>query len=236
TLSDEYFLRETPENILWHTTAILNHHPHHDPLVAIQESTPNTGASHQRALQIFTCSPNRPHLFLASVATMEQLGLSIVDARVTTTPQDLSVNTYLVIEPNQQDIPYHNHQLLALQRTLIKSLTHLEQFQYQPSRRIPRELRHFEVATTVHISDEHNGQRTVIEVITLDRPGLLAIIANQFRQFGLDIYSARIATLGERAEDIFVVTEAQGHALKDTRQCDDIRQALNLALDSPSST
>ncbi len=47
-------------------------------------------------------------------------------------------------------------------------------------------------------------QQNMVEIATLDHPGLLAKVGGLFMMQGLDIHSARIATLGERAEDIFL--------------------------------
>jgi [protein-PII] uridylyltransferase len=74
-------------------------------------------------------------------------------------------------------------------------------------RRIPRHLRHFDVQNTVDIALNPALQQHMVEISTLDQPGLLARIGALFMLQGLDIHSARIATLGERAEDIFFVTK-----------------------------
>lgn len=230
-LSDEYFLRETPENIVWHTGLKIAHGNRTEPLVAAQEITSPASATNTNALQIFVYSKDMPNLFLASTATLERLGLSILDARIITAPNGFSLDTYLVIDPLRNGAPYSAHQLHAIQRMLTECLTKLAQFQYIPCRRLPRELRHFDVKTQVRISGEPNDQRTMIEVISLDRPGLLAIIANQLRQFGLEVHSARIATLGERAEDIFMVTDADHRPISDSTTLERLRDALMNALD-----
>lgn len=232
TLSDEYFLRETPENIVWHTQVKLEHADRDDPLVAVQEIPSATAMGNTNALQIFVCSKDMPNLFLASTATLERLGLSILDARIITSPNSLSLDTYLVIDPLRSGSPYSAHQLHAIQRTLAESLTKLAEFQYTPTRRLPRELRHFDVQTEVRISGETTHKRTMVEVISLDRPGLLAIIANQLRQYGLEVHSARIATLGERAEDIFMVTDADHHPISDVNTRENLAQSLIQALDN----
>jgi len=68
-------------------------------------------------------------------------------------------------------------------------------------------------------------------VITLDRPGLLAHIAQIFLRFGLRVLTARIATLGERVEDIFHVTDADHQPLVNLDQCQQLREALCNELD-----
>ena len=74
-------------------------------------------------------------------------------------------------------------------------------------RRIPRQLRHFDIENTVDVTLNEALQQNMVEISTLDHPGLLARVGGLFMMQGLDIHSARIATLGERAEDIFFVTK-----------------------------
>jgi [protein-PII] uridylyltransferase len=230
-LSDEYFLRETVENIVWHTQLRLSHADREDPLVAFQEIR-SPAATHQtNALQVFVYSKDLPNLFLASTATLERLGLSILDARIITAPNGFSLDTYLVIDPLRSGTPYSAHQLHGMQRSLAEHLTNLAQFKYNPCRRLPRELRHFDVQTQVRINSEPNDKRTMIEVISLDRPGLLALIANQLRKFDLEVHSARIATLGERAEDIFMVTDGNHQPISDSDTREQLRLSLIAALD-----
>ena len=80
------------------------------------------------------------------------------------------------------------------------------------SRRAHRRLRHFAVATEVRYRDDVAG-RTVVEVTATDRPGVLARIAVALSESGVSLHSARIATFGERVEDLFYVTDRNGEAL-----------------------
>jgi len=230
TLSDEYFLRETPENIAWHTQLKIKHGDHNTPLVAVQEVEDDTAAGDdQRTLQVFICSQDLPNLFLASVSTIDRLGLTIVDAKIITAPDGLSLDTYLVMDSQHSAMPLSS-QISTIEKALTEQLTKLKNFKYQATRRLPRELRHFEVKTEVRMSDDATGLRTLLEVITLDRPGLLAIIANHFREFAIEVHSARIATIGERAEDTFVVTDTNHQPIQDPATRKQICQTLTESL------
>ena len=74
-------------------------------------------------------------------------------------------------------------------------------------------MRHFNVPSEVNIKLDTVRQYNVVEVIALDRPGLLAQIGALFSKLDVDIKTARIATLGERAEDVFFITDANGNPL-----------------------
>ena len=74
----------------------------------------------------------------------------------------------------------------------------------------------------------------MVEIATLDHPGLLAKVGGLFMMQGLDIHSARIATLGERAEDIFFVTKKDGKPMTDS-EAEIFAAQLKSALDEASS-
>ena len=69
-----------------------------------------------------------------------------------------------------------------------------------------RQQRHFPITPTIEITGDEQGQRFVLEIVAADRTGLLARIAEVLSQRNVAIQTARINTLGARAEDIFVVS------------------------------
>ena len=99
---------------------------------------------------------------------------------------------------------------------------------------MPRQLKHFDVKTTVTISNDIVNQRTIVEVMTLDRPGLLARIGRIFMEAGVDLQNARIATLGERAEDVFFITNKQQQPISDPDVCNQLADRLREQLDQPN--
>ena len=101
----------------------------------------------------------------------------------------------------------------------------------KPARRSqPRHLRHFRIVPQVGFDtlDIGNG-RTMLSLVCTDRPGLLADVAQVLRTQSLRVHDARIATFGERAEDVFQITatnpDGSDLPLDDTQQ-----QALRAAL------
>lgn len=226
-LGDDYFLRETTEDIAWHTAAIIEHPEGSGPMVLIKK---NTGEQFGGATQIFVYTRDMPNLFAATVAALDQLRLTVLDARIITSPSNFSLDTYIVLDENGAPI----HDVIRLEKiraTLINTLTDPDRFPEIVSRRMPRQLKHFDVKTQVTISNDIVGQRTVVEVITLDRPGLLARVGRIFMELGVNLQNARIATLGERAEDVFFLTDASQHPISDPALCESLAQALREQLD-----
>ena len=80
-------------------------------------------------------------------------------------------------------------------------------------RRTPRVLKHFSLKTSAKITNKTGGSTTSLEIITPDRPGLLAHLASILLRFEINIYNAKIATLGERVEDVFYITDLDHNPL-----------------------
>ena len=80
--------------------------------------------------------------------------------------------------------------------------------------RLSRQLRHFPITPEVNIQPDEKGTAWVLSVLAGDRPGLLSRIARVLTAYDVNLHTAKINTLGARAEDVFIVT---GAALKDSR-------------------
>jgi [protein-PII] uridylyltransferase len=70
-----------------------------------------------------------------------------------------------------------------------------------------------------------------LELITADRPGLLSHIGQAFRECGIQLQSAKVATIGARAEDVFFITDRQKRPLADPAKYARLREALMRHLD-----
>lgn len=229
-IGDEYFLRETPWDIAWHTEALLERSDDQEPLVLMRESETSQG-SLEGGSQIFIYTPDSRNLFAATVNALDSLGLTIVNARIITSTDGFSLDTYMVLDENNTPIGDDWPRIERIRKTLTETLKHPETFGTQPSRRMPRRHKHFDVPTEVVISNNIANDRTVVDIQTLDRPGLLAHIGRIFARFELLVQNARIATLGERVEDVFFVTDLDGNPVADPKLCLDLQNTLKQELD-----
>lgn len=205
-LGDEYFLKESAEEIAWHTRAILEHGDNAEPLVMIRAHRSHGQVTAQDAIQIFIYTQDQPNLFATTVAVLDRMNLDVQDARIITAEKAFSLDTYMVLDRLGSLLTDVERKDLV-KNTLIHALSRADQYPGLMQRRIPRQLRHFDIENTVDITLNDALQQNMVELSTLDHPGLLAKIGGLFMIQGLDIHSARIATLGERAEDIFFVTK-----------------------------
>lgn len=227
TLGDDYFLQNTAEEVVWHTQGILAHAANSEPLVLLAAPTENLS---EGGTKVFIYSQDVAFGFAVTAATMDRLGLSIHDARIASSDKGFTLNTLIVLEQNGQ-IPRSKERLAEIETELILALENPETFPKLVERHTPRQLKHFTLPTQVYISNDPNNLRTLIEVVTPDRPGLLARIGRIFVEFDLWLQNAKIATLGERVEDVFFVTLQDGSPLSDPELCQALEERLCAELD-----
>lgn len=228
-LGDEYFLKESADEIAWHTRAILLHGDNSAPLVLLRahrQSAPD-------AVQIFIYTQDKPNLFATTVAVLDRMNLDVQDARIITATKAFSLDTYLVLDRFGTLLtdPDREH---TVKSALVQALSQSDKYPGLMQRRIPRQLRHFDIENTVDVTLNEALQQNMVEISTLDQPGLLARVGGLFMMQGLDIHSAKIATLGERAEDIFFVTKKDGQPMT-TDEATLFAAQLKSALDEASS-
>lgn len=228
-IGDEYFLRESAIDIAWHTEAILHRTDSQEPLVLVREFS---RGQIEGGTQIFIYTPDIANLFAASTNTLDQLGLTIADARIITSADGFTLDTYIVLDENGTPIGNDAQRIQEIRTTLTDTLRDPSQFTELMQRRMPRRHKHFDVPTDVIISNDIINDRTVLEVQALDRPGLLARIGGVLAEFDISVQNARIATLGERVEDVFFVGDHDGNPVSDPELCQSLRERLKEALDN----
>ena len=204
-LGDEYFIKESADEIAWHTRAILEHGENPAPLVLMRAHR----KSAQDAVQIFIYTRDQPNLFATTVAILDRMNLDVQDARIITATTAFSLDTYVVLDRFGTLLTDPEREATVI-HSLTSALRQSDKYPGLMQRRIPRQLRHFDIENTVDVTLNEALQQNMVEISTLDHPGLLAKIGGLFMMQGLDIHSAKIATLGERAEDIFFVTKKDG--------------------------
>lgn len=228
TVDEEYFLQDSTVDIAWQTAAIIRHGDNPDPLVLIRDTRggPTDGYS-----QIIIYMKDRVALFAATTAVLEQLNLNIVDARINSSEDPYSISSYVVLDEQGQPLGVDPARKERVRKRLIEELDDPEDYPDIIHRRTPRQLKHFAFPTEVTFSNDTINQRTVMEVITPDRPGLLARIGQVLLEHRVRLTNAKIATLGERVEDVFFITDEHGKPLSDPNVCQALQQHMSKMLD-----
>ena len=228
TLDEEYFLQDSTVDIAWQTAAIIRHGSNPDPLVLMRDTR---GGPSDGYTQIIIYMKDRVALFAATTAVLEQLNLNIVDARISTSDGPYSISAYVVLDEQGQPLGKDPARRDRVRNRLVEELDDPEDYPDIIHRRTPRQLKHFAFPTEVTFSNDTINQRTVMEVITPDRPGLLARVGQVLLEHRVRLTTAKIATLGERVEDVFFITDEQGEPLRDPAVCQALQDDLCKMLD-----
>jgi [protein-PII] uridylyltransferase len=205
-LSDEYFLRYPVEEIAWHAETLSQQPPSEKLLVEISDELRGGGTA------IMAYAPYALHSFARITATLDEFGLNILDARIIPTGDGHNLDTYWVLEADGTPLT-ETRRVTELRRAIMKTLD-TPQRSVQVTRRAPRQVRMFSTPLRIHFSSDAANQRSVLELVAGDRPGLLSRIGRVFHDLEIDLENAKITTVGERAEDVFFVSQA-GRPLTD---------------------
>ncbi|MET1077566.1 MAG: [protein-PII] uridylyltransferase [Pseudomonas sp.] len=222
-LGDDYFLRHTAGDVAWHSDAILQHPNDGSPLILIKETTQR---EFEGGTQIFIYAQDQHDFFAVTVAAMDQLNLNIHDARIITSTSRFTLDTYVVLDNDGGSIGDNPARVQQIRRGLTEALINPDDYPTIIQRRVPRQLKHFAFAPQVTIHNDAQRPVTVLELTSPDRPGLLARVGKIFLDFDLSLLNAKIATLGERVEDVFFVTDANNQPLSDPDLCTRLQDAI----------
>lgn len=227
-LGDDYFLRENVSEITWHTRAIIEHNSE-DDLILIRNSS---AEELNGVTEIFVRTKNRDNVFAAVASTLDYLNLSIVDARIYNTERGgYTIDTFFVVNDENEPIVLTEDTIATIRFELLQELRLTDDYSNIVSRRIPRDMKYFAEPTSTNISNDINSISTVLEVISPDRPGFLALIGRIFLQFNIQLQNAKITTLGEKVEDVFFITDKNGDPLSDPKLCQDLQDEIRRQLD-----
>ncbi len=222
-LPEDYFLRHKVDEVVWHAGIILEPGNSDGVRVALQPHSERGGSA------LFIYTPVMDRLFSRTTALLDQLGLTITEARIITTARAYAVDTYQVLNASGEPVldRYQGQELVTL---LEQALAQPEGEAAAVTRAPPRRLRHFKVRTRVGFEHDEIAQRTVVELVTTDYPGLLSRVGRVFFNNAIQLQNAKITTFGSQAEDVFFVTDMQGRPLTEQQQ-NDLRASLTEALD-----
>ena len=197
-LDTVYFLRHSAEEIAWHTRALHYRISNNKPVVRAR--------LHQEGedLQVMVYTQDQPDLFSRIVGFFARAGYSIVDAKIHTTAHGYALDSFVVLDVENRD---NNREMLAyieheLEDRLIQQLPP----DVPSSGRLSRQVKHFPMKPEVSILGDEKGAHFILSLVTADRPGLLYTVANTLAEHGAHLHTAKITTLGERAEDVFLIS------------------------------
>lgn len=208
-MDERYFLRHRSSEIAWHTEWL-----------AVSDMTSEIGLADVRrqpggdGVEAVLYTPRKKHTFAHAAAVLDELGMTIVDARVVPLANDYSLDSFIFMELDKR-MDVDPSRMAKIRRSLTRVLTSSDDDVAKVTRTPPRQARMFTTKTAVDFNRETTRGLTVMELDAADRPGLLSTVGKVFIDQGIDIDAAKIMTIGERAEDVFYISDETGAALGD---------------------
>jgi [protein-PII] uridylyltransferase len=192
-----YFLRHDAGDIAWQTRSLYNKTDSPTPVVKCRLAPIGEG------VQVAVYVKDQPDLFARICGYFDRKNFSILDAKIHTTKNGYALDTFLVIEPafanNYRDI------ISLVEHELTQLLMSQSELPPPSKGRLSRLSRTFPIAPTVDLRPDERGQYYLLSVSANDRTGLLYSIASVLAKYKVNLHTAKIMTLGERVEDVFIV-------------------------------
>ncbi|WP_190600804.1 [protein-PII] uridylyltransferase [Candidatus Vesicomyidisocius sp. SY067_SCS001] len=196
TLPKDYYLRYDISDILWHLSFTTK--------ITVDKITVSSRISQYNVIDILILCNNFNGLFFKLISILERLRLDIVDAKILTTKNNKVYNTISVL----QDEAFEH---ININQKIKNELDNLD-----VSLRITHDMyiyQYFDHRVKVSFSLNEQWNLTQLEINALDKQGILSNIAYVFFELNILLINARIATMGERVEDVFFISNAKNEPL-----------------------
>ncbi len=200
-LDTAYFLRHDSEEISWHTLLLYRRVADADPLVRARINPGGAG------LQVMVYTPDQTELFARLCGFFARLGYSIVDAKIHTTRHGYALDSFVLLDFDNQ--PPYRDMIALIDHELAEHLKARPPLPAPTPGRVSRRVRHASLTPEVSIRADESDRCHILSITAADRPGLLYAIALVLARHHIQLSAAKIATLGERVEDTFLISGAE---------------------------
>jgi [protein-PII] uridylyltransferase len=201
TLDVGYFMRHDATDIAWHTRQLSRHVGSGKSIVRSRQSPLGEG------LQVVVYTPDQTDLFARICGYFDQGGFSILDARIHTAKNGYALDTFQIITAA---LPEHYHELTSMvESELSRAIVQGGPLPVPRRGRVSRRVRSFPITPRVTLRPDEKGQRWLLNISASDRVGLLYSVARVLARHKINLQLAKIATLGERVDDTFLIEGAE---------------------------
>ena len=197
TLDVSYFMRHEAADIAWHTRHLSRHVGAGKPVVRARQSLAGEG------LQVLVYAPDQSDLFMRICGYFDRAGFSILDARVHTANNGHALDTFQVVASSQPGA--YRELIHMVENDLLRAIEDPRPLPEPTRKRVSRRVKSFPIAPRVTLRPDEKAQRWLISISASDRAGLLYLVARVLSRHGLSVQLAKVSTLGERVEDVFLV-------------------------------
>ena len=160
-------------------------------------------------IQVMIYSKDQNDLFARICNFFDRMGYNIVEAKIYTTDHAYALDSFIVLDQSGKSVSYSGL-LKFIEVQLTQKLDKNLPLESPLKGRISRQVKHMPISAQVSITQEAYNNNHKLEIIANDRPGLLATLAHQFLMMEIELHNAKINTLGNRAEDTFLISANKG--------------------------
>ncbi len=204
TLDVSYFMRHDAVDIAWHTKHISRHVHTTTPIVRARRSPPGG-----EGLQVMVYTHDQADLFARICGFFERGSFSVLDARIHTTQAGYALDTFQVVSTSE-DLNEHFREITSMVESGLSQVIAQAGPLPPPSRgRVSRRVKSFPIAPRVTLQPDEQAQHWLLNISASDRLGLLYSVARVLAKHKINLQLAKVATLGERVEDTFLVDGAE---------------------------
>jgi [protein-PII] uridylyltransferase len=225
-LDTAYFLRHDAQEIAWHTRNLHYRVDAATPVVKARLAPFGEG------LQVMIYTRDREALFARICGYFERAGFNIAEAKVHTTRNGYALDTFVIMGEGRD--AHYQDRIAMIETDLAAELQSDAPLGPPRGGRLSRRVRHFPISPAVNIRPDERGAYHALTIVAADRPGLLYGVARTLSRYRINLQTARINTLGDRAEDVFLIS---GEVLKDSKAVLQLEQELleDLTLREPEA-
>ena len=218
--NEDYFLRFDGKDIAWHTRVLMPYFKEDKPVVRVRHGAEGQG------IEVLIFTKNADALFAKITNFFYSMKCEIVQATITTTKHNYALDVFNLIDTPNESISY-KHYFLHIEKELTKYLMNKNPELIIPTNKKTPQVTHHVISSEITYRKIKNN-RYELEVICASRPNLLGLIVKEINSIGMSIHNAKINTLGQRAEDFFIIS--QKNKINSERQLQKLSKNIKLKI------
>lgn len=216
---ESYFTRYESHEIAWHSRLLMTH------LNTLNTITRSRLSPNGEGIQIMIYTKNRADLFARICNFFDRMTYTIVEAKIFTTDHGYALDSFIILDSSGSAVSYQGL-LKFIEVELTQKIDTFNPLEAPLKGRVSRQVKHMPIQTNVAISKNNDTYQHQLTVIASDKPGLLAELAHIFYDHGINLHNAKINTLGNRAEDTFLISAANEKPLSEA-MIDKLSKTIN---------
>ena len=215
---ENYFVRHETSDIAWHSRLLTPHLNSPSSIVRARLSPYGDG------IQVMIYTKDQHEIFARICNFFDRTGYNIVEAKIYTTKHGYALDSFIILDQANKAVSYSGL-LKFIETKLTDKLDNRSSLESPLKGRVSRQVKHMPIQAQITIKEEQENNNHTLDMVANDRPGLLATVAQQFLKHDVELHNAKINTLGNRAEDTFLISARNGEKL-DFQRIQSLHQSL----------